>query len=69
MPPRDGRDGASGAARRRRVVPAPRRRGFIAVDVLDEAPAPVGLDGFQELRRMGLFDDDGRNPPQSWWAR
>ncbi len=30
---------------------------------------PVDVDDFQELRRQGLFDDDGRNPPPSWWAR
>lgn len=30
---------------------------------------PVDVDGFQTLRRQGLFADDGRNPPPSWWAR
>ncbi|HTJ41144.1 MAG TPA: hypothetical protein VL463_03585 [Kofleriaceae bacterium] len=30
---------------------------------------PVDVDDFQTLRRQGLFDDDGRNPPPSWWAR
>ena len=80
MPPREAREAAGGVGRSGpsggperggpgRAVPPPRRRGFVAVDVDDEAPTQVGLDGFQELRRMGLFDDDGRNPPPSWWAR
>ena len=28
-----------------------------------------GIADFQELRRQGLFVDDGRNPPTAWWAR
>gem|GEM_PF-4964241 len=35
----------------------------------NESFAPLDIDDFQELRRMGLFGDDGRNPPPSWWTR
>ena len=34
-----------------------------------DAAGPVDVDDFQTLRRQGLFDDDGRNPPPSWWTR
>lgn len=34
-----------------------------------DATGPVDVDDFQTLRRQGLFVDDGRNPPPSWWAR
>lgn len=30
---------------------------------------PLMLSDFHDLRRLGLFGDDGRNPPPSWWAR
>ncbi|HVV88607.1 MAG TPA: hypothetical protein VHE35_36435, partial [Kofleriaceae bacterium] len=30
---------------------------------------PLGIADFHDLRRLGLFGDDGRNPPPSWWAR
>jgi hypothetical protein len=50
---------------------APSRRwafGALSENAVDFA-APVDVDDFQELRRQGLFFDDGRNPPPSWWAR
>ena len=39
------------------------------VDTAVDPSPPVDVDDFQELRREGLFWDDGRNPPPSWWAR
>jgi len=42
--------------------------GALCERAIDVTPA-VDVDDFQELRRQGLFDDDGRNPPPSWWAR
>ncbi|MCE9580508.1 MAG: hypothetical protein K8W52_45735 [Deltaproteobacteria bacterium] len=46
----------------------PRRHVVLALDACTPAE-PIDVDGFQELRRLGLFDDCGRNPPPSWWAR
>lgn len=55
--------------RTRRSVPSPRpRRGPIA-NLLLEPRGVLGIADFHELRREGLFDDCGRNPPPSWWAR
>jgi len=62
MPPRDER-------RRPRRVPVPRPRGRLIPMMANESFAPLDIDDFQELRRMGLFGDDGRNPPPSWWTR
>ena len=42
--------------------------GALVENAVDFA-GPVDVDDFQQLRRQGLFDDDGRNPPPSWWAR
>jgi hypothetical protein len=42
--------------------------GSLVENAVDRSP-PVDVDEFQSLRREGLFDDDGRNPPPSWWAR
>lgn len=53
------------------MATAPSRRwafGALVETAIDHAP-PVDVDDFQELRREGLFWDDGRNPPPSWWAR
>ena len=52
------------------AAPPSRRWAFGALveNAIDPAP-PVDVDDFQELRREGLFWDDGRNPPPSWWAR
>lgn len=54
--------------RRPRAVPPPRRRALLA-PLAVEPRAALDLADFQELRRQGLFVDDGRNPPPSWWAR
>jgi hypothetical protein len=42
--------------------------GALVENAVDHA-GPVDVDDFQTLRRQGLFDDDGRNPPPSWWAK
>jgi hypothetical protein len=60
----------SGSAGCERPVLSSRRWAFGALtENAVDASGPVDVDGFQELRRQGLFDDDGRNPPPSWWAR
>lgn len=53
-----------------RTVPAARRRGrernAAAVSEAAADPAlPLALGELWDLRRLGLFDDDGRAPP-SW---
>jgi hypothetical protein len=61
-PPREARED-------RPILPSLRwAYGALVENAVDRAP-PVDVDDFQELRRQGLFDDDGRNPPPSWWAR
>jgi hypothetical protein len=61
-PPREARED-------RPVLPSMRwAYGCLVENAVDLSP-PVDVDEFQELRRQGLFDDDGRNPPPSWWAR
>jgi hypothetical protein len=55
--------------RTKRKIPPPRPRGRPVAMLASEPRAVFGIADFQELRRMGLFDDDGRNPPPSWWAR
>jgi hypothetical protein len=58
------------ALRRDRAGVLSRRWAFGALveRAIDDA-APVDVDDFQELRRCGLFRDDGRNPPPGWWSR
>lgn len=56
-----------------RTLPGSRSRGHSrATATVSEAasdPAlPLALTDFWDLRRLGLFDDDGRVPP-SWWDR
>lgn len=56
-----------------RTMPSPRRRGRNRnQDAVSEAAAeptlPLALVELWDLRRLGLFDDDGRVPP-SWWDR
>jgi hypothetical protein len=46
----------------------PRRHAILSLDAVTPG-GPIDVDDFQELRRQGLFDDCGRNPPPSWWAR
>ena len=55
--------------RTRARVPAPRPRGRPVAVLALEPRAALGIADFHELRREGLFGDDGRNPPPSWWAR
>ncbi|MBK9033646.1 MAG: hypothetical protein IPL61_20675 [Myxococcales bacterium] len=50
-------------------VPTPRPRGRPVALLALEPRAALGIADFHELRREGLFADDGRNPPTSWWAR
>ncbi|MBP8810285.1 MAG: hypothetical protein KBG48_08390 [Kofleriaceae bacterium] len=76
MPPRevdgviDHRLGPLAVWRRsRKRVPAPRPRGRPVSVLAREPHLALDLADFQELRRQGLFSDDGRNPPPSWWAR
>ena len=52
----------------RRRVPLSRPRG-VPLGALLEPRGVLGIADFHELRREGLFGDDGRNPPPSWWAR
>jgi len=49
------------AIQRRRLPPGSQ----VAADPI----VPLALGDFHDLRRLGLFGDDGRNPPPSWWAR
>lgn len=61
-----------------RTLPAARRRGAArsaraaSTRAVSEAAAeptlPLALVELWDLRRLGLFDDDGRAPP-SWWDR
>jgi len=65
----DGADGRLTLWRRtRRRVPPPRPRG-VPLGALLEPRGVLGIADFLELRREGLFGDDGRTPPPSWWAR
>jgi hypothetical protein len=41
----------------------------VPLGALLEPRGVLGIADFHELRREGLFGDDGRNPPPSWWAR
>ena len=52
----------------RRAIPPPRRRGTPPSEVAAEPILPLALAELWDLRRLGLFDDDGRFPP-SWWDR
>jgi hypothetical protein len=52
----------------RRRMPPPRPRGVVLGPAI-EPRGVLGIADFHELRREGLFTDDGRNPPPSWWAR
>ncbi len=64
----DGDDGRLTLWRRRkRRVPPPRPRGVPLATF--EPHGVLGIADFLELRREGLFGDDGRTPPPSWWAR
>jgi hypothetical protein len=76
MPPRDETQPGwpapaafSPVGNRRRRIPPPRPRGRPVAMLASEPRTVFGIADFQELRRQGLFDDDGRNPPPSWWAR
>ncbi|MEZ4403560.1 MAG: hypothetical protein R3B06_26285 [Kofleriaceae bacterium] len=63
---------AAGAWTRRppRRRPAHARAVARPVAVLAAEPrTALDVDDFQALRREGLFGDDGRNPPPSWWSR
>lgn len=53
--------------RKARRIPTPRTRPMSILAL--EPRTALDLDDFQQLRREGLFGDDGRNPPPSWWAR
>ena len=46
-----------------------RRRNPPGSQVAADPFIPLALSDFHDLRRLGLFGDDGRNPPPSWWAR
>jgi hypothetical protein len=62
--------GLRDARRRPRRIPLPRARARPRL-IAEVSVAPrlaVDLDDFQELRH-GLFGDDGRTLPPSWWAR
>ena len=52
---------------RRSVVE--RRRNPPGSQVAADPIVPLALSDFHDLRRLGLFGDDGRNPPPSWWSR
>ena len=54
---------------RLRRIPTARRRGAPGPQRAGEPATPLALSDFHDLRRLGLFGDDGRNPPPSWWAR
>lgn len=56
---------------RRRTIPSPRRRAHRLAppsEVVAEPTLPLALTELWDLRRLGLFDDDGRAPP-SWMDR
>lgn len=58
---------AGEGGRLRRVVE--RRRNPPGSQVAADPCMPLALADFHDLRRLGLFVDDGRNPPPSWWTR
>ena len=64
----DAMTGEALAARLRRA-PVQRRRNPPGSQVAADPVIPLALSDFHDLRRLGLFGDDGRNPPPSWWAR
>ena len=64
----DAMTGEALAARLRRA-PLARLRRPPGPQGAAEPILPLGLGEFHDLRRLGLFGDDGRNPPPSWWAR
>lgn len=56
-----------------RTIPSPHRRGLNAASAAVSESAvdptlPLAIVELWDLRRLGLFDDDGRAPP-SWWDR
>ena len=56
-----------------RTMPPPRGRAAARVpvavsEVAAEPTLPLALTDLWDLRRLGLFDDDGRSPP-SWHDR
>ena len=58
---------------RMRTMPSPRQggrqRNRVAMsEAAAEPTLPLALAELWDLRRLGLFDDDGRFPP-SWWDR
>ena len=60
--------GAAPLGRLRRG-PVERRRNPPGSQVAADPFIPLALADFHDLRRLGLFGDDGRNPPPSWWTR
>ena len=56
-------------ATRLRRAPLTRRRLPPGSQTAADPVIPLALSDFHDLRRLGLFGDDGRNPPPSWWAR
>lgn len=54
---------------RLRRGPVQRRRNAPGSQSAADPVIPLALSDFHDLRRLGLFGDDGRNPPPSWWAR
>lgn len=56
-------------ATRLRRAPLARRRLPPGSQTAADPIIPLALSDFHDLRRLGLFGDDGRNPPPSWWAR
>lgn len=56
-------------ANRLRRAPPDRRRNPPGSQVAADPIVPLAMSDFHDLRRLGLFGDDGRNPPPSWWAR
>jgi hypothetical protein len=63
-----GMSGDDGHGRLRRG-PVARRRNPPGSQVAADPFIPLALSDFHDLRRLGLFGDDGRNPPPSWWTR
>ncbi len=56
---------------RPRERPTPYRRGrgrggSPASEAAADPTLPLGLSELWDLRRLGLFDDDGRTPPGGW---
>ena len=58
--------GVGGNRLRRGAV---RRRNPPGSQAAADPVIPLALSDFHDLRRLGLFGDDGRNPPPSWWTR